>query len=141
MGIFKTVMDLIKGDVENDQSCCGKLHYNSDISRMAKHAKEQGCTIKVTGTNENACRLYDNVVEAMKLSKKEYVDIEWIKDGARISEMSLEPGIPNLVLCGKVAAFGQVLSVEQLTEMFERILPEKEEDGGEEVIELNTDKE
>jgi hypothetical protein len=115
--------------------CFGKIHNNEGPACAARYAKSQGATIKVTGTNEDAEKLYNNVVEARKLAGKEHVDMEWIKDNERIIAMSLEPGLPNLVVCGKMAAYAQVLPVDQLTEMFQRLLPDKED--SEEAVQLN----
>ncbi len=135
MGIFKTIGDMLRGGEETDVACCGRMHNNPDPACAARQAKAQGAPIKVTGTNENAEKLYNNVMEARKLAGREHIEMEWIKDDARISTMSLEPGVPNLVINGKTAAFCQVLPVDQLTEMFQRLLPDKEED--EETVALN----
>jgi hypothetical protein len=138
MGIFKTIGDMLKGGEETNMVCCGKLHYNDDPACAARYAKSQGATIKITGTNDDAVQLYNNVVEARKLAGKEHVDMEWIKDKDRIIAMSLEPALPNLIICGKMAAYAQLLPVDQLTEMVQRLLPDKE-DADEEVVQLNAD--
>ncbi len=135
MGIFSAIIQMIQGSPRS-----GGFSQSNDPQeeiKRARRAKEAGCIVKVTGVGDKPAMLYHNVVTALKLSGREHIAMEWIKDPTRIAAMSYELNSPNLVINGKTAAYSEVLDVDTLKNMFERLLPEKSNDDDEEIIELN----
>lgn len=115
MGLFSNKKD------ENKGGCCCGGNCNTETMSAAEQSKTSGAPIKILGSGCPNCNKLEANVKAALAEMGRNIEIDHVTDFSQIASYGVMT-TPALVVNGKVVSYGKVLKLEEVKNLFEKVL-------------------